>query len=180
MKSSLAQLFLTDDVLQEAYNSVTRGNQKDGEDEAAFATRLSKSSRLCRHVFRKADVVNYFVCGLKPSVREMVAQHVRMMPVADRTNLAAVKQAAVAVGKSQRAMGVSKVDKPGVKSSSSGKLAVRPQRAGKVMMMTPPAYEWDQHEERLPTWVRFSSPGKRCPKTRVPRRKLRKEYIRRC
>lgn len=101
---ALLKRFLTDDVLQGSYNAVTRAEQREGEDEERFEVRLSTSSRFYSHVFRKADVVNYYLCGLKPSVCELVAQHVRMMSPADRENLAAVKQAAVSIGKSQRAL----------------------------------------------------------------------------
>lgn len=143
---ALLKRFLTDDVLQEAYNSVTRAGQREGEDEAKFAVRLSSSSRLCRHVFRKADVVNYYLCGLKPSVRELVAQHVRMMSPADRVNLAAVKQAAVAIGKSQRALREEVKPIGATKAEAGPKSARLPGGGGKLMML--PWQEDDEEEDR--------------------------------
>lgn len=94
---SLIRRFFTEDVLQDAYNYSTRSQKEEGEDEAKFALRLSKASRRFRHVFWKGDVLNYSICGLKPAVRELVAHHVRMMPVTDRKNLNSVNQAAIAV-----------------------------------------------------------------------------------
>lgn len=76
-----------------------RGLQIEGEDDISFSVRLLKSSRLCGHIFRRADIVSYYVCGLKPSAREMVAKQVRILHVLDRTNLAAVNLAPVAIGK---------------------------------------------------------------------------------
>lgn len=55
-------------------------------------------------MFRKADVVSYYICGLKPSAWEPVAQHVLLDPVEDLLNLDDVKQAAVAIGNYQRAL----------------------------------------------------------------------------
>lgn len=92
---TLLKRFLTDGVLHAAYNAVTRCAEKEGEDEANFATRLAKSRTRYRHVLRKADVVNYFVCGMKPSVREVVSQHGLLLPMEERTNIVSVKQVAV-------------------------------------------------------------------------------------
>lgn len=61
-------------------------------------------------MFSKADVVNYYICRLKTSVRELFSQHVRFMPAADRVNLAVFKQSAVDFGKYQRAL--SSLEKP--------------------------------------------------------------------
>lgn len=99
---TLLRQFLTDDVLQESYDGVTRVKQSPDEDEAAFKIRLYKCSRRCRHVILKEDIVNFYVSGLKYSVRVLVSQHVRWMPMAYRTNLAAFKQAALYIGRTQR------------------------------------------------------------------------------
>lgn len=66
--NALIKRFLTDDFLEDAYNSVTRATQEEEEDEATFAISISTNSCLFRLVFLKADVVNYYICGLKPSV----------------------------------------------------------------------------------------------------------------
>lgn len=55
-------------------------------------------------MFRKADVVNYHICGLKLSVRELMVQHVRLIPSADLVKLDAVNQAAVGIGNSESAL----------------------------------------------------------------------------
>lgn len=50
------------------------------------------------------EVVNYYICGLKAPVQELVAQKVRLIQDTDEVNLDAVKQAAVDIGKFQRAL----------------------------------------------------------------------------
>lgn len=48
--------------------------------------------------------MNYYICGFKSSVRDLFAQHVRPMAVAEQTNRASGKEAGGAIGPSQRAM----------------------------------------------------------------------------
>lgn len=107
---ALLKRFFTDDVFQGAYNSVTRATQSEGEDEVNFFTRMSTSSLQCLHVFLKANFFNYYVCWLNPSVRELVAQQMRLMTSADLVNMASVNQAAVAIGNSQ--ISLSTVEEP--------------------------------------------------------------------
>lgn len=76
---SLLRRLLTDDILQVAYNNVTRAQQRPDEYEAAFVVHLRNGIRRCQQVFRKSDVINFYVPGLKTSVRLLVEQHVRMM-----------------------------------------------------------------------------------------------------
>lgn len=94
---ALFKRFLTNEVLQGEYNAVTRATKNEGEDEKKFSTRMFTSKIQRKHVFRKEDAVNYYILYLKPSVREMVAQNLRLMPAADRLNLSAVKKAVVAI-----------------------------------------------------------------------------------
>lgn len=101
---ALMRRLITNGFLQKAYKAVTRDSQKEGKNEARFALRLRTSLRLCRHVFRKLDVVNSYIFRFKKSVREIVEYHVRMMKMAERINLEAIRQAAVAIEKSQRAL----------------------------------------------------------------------------
>lgn len=98
---ALLKRFLTEDILQETINVVTRSIQKEGEDEEELEKMVSTGSRQCGHVFSKADVVNYYIWGMNPFFQEFVAQKVRLIPVSDLVNLAALKQASVAIGKSQ-------------------------------------------------------------------------------
>lgn len=76
-------MFFSDDVLQPTYNEVTLGFQREGSDEGSFYSHLLKISRTIGIVFRKSDVVIYYVCGLKTSVRDIVAQKERIMPIKD-------------------------------------------------------------------------------------------------
>lgn len=132
--NALIRRFLTDDVLRSAYDAVARAEQMDEEDEAQFADRVSKASRLCRHVFGRHELVNYYVQGLNTAVREVVAQQVRQMGTEDQASLSAVRQVASAVGRSQRALmsGQSNEDR----SPMDDKSKVR--RAKKTVLLTPP------------------------------------------
>lgn len=76
---ALLRRFPSDVVLRKAHDAVSRAGQRNGEDEAEFAERISKAARLCRHVFRKEELINYYVQGFRTAVREMVSQHVRQM-----------------------------------------------------------------------------------------------------
>lgn len=102
----LLRRFLTDYMLQNAHNQVTRAQQWVEEGEASFSGKFSRDSKFCRHVFRKADFFNYnyYVSGLKPSVGEMVSQNIRLVPATDRRNFASVTQAYVEIGCSHISM----------------------------------------------------------------------------
>lgn len=108
---------------------------------------MSTNSRLYLHVFHKADAVNYYNFVLKHLVRELVAQHVRIMSESDKVNFTAVKQAAIAIGKSQRALNKSEKKKEGSNRVHSQKGTRRPVQSGKVMMVTPPWYIKGRGEE---------------------------------
>ena len=69
--------YLTDDVLQTAYEQVTDARQKANEDENAFADRVAKAARDCCNVFRDRELVNYFIRGLLPATRDAVTERVR-------------------------------------------------------------------------------------------------------
>lgn len=99
----LIKRFLTDDVLQESYDGVTRAVQREGEDEINFAQRIMDAARLCRHVFSPAELVNHYVRGLTEATRERVQEQVRRMSFADRSKLVTVCQLAAAKGRAQRA-----------------------------------------------------------------------------
>lgn len=70
---ALSLHFLSDIVLQAAQNEVKRAQGGRSEDETTYPASISKDSRLCRHVFRKNNIVNFYVSRLPPSVSEVVA-----------------------------------------------------------------------------------------------------------
>lgn len=82
-------------------------------------------------MFHKADVVNYYICALNPSVRELVAQHVRIMSLSHKVNLEVVKKAAMAIGKSQRALSTREMKKESNNRGDSQKITRRPVKSGK-------------------------------------------------
>lgn len=101
---ALLRRFLTDDYLQTGYKAVTQAEPELSEDQSQVCGLLSKASSLCRHVFRQANVVNYFVCRFTPAVQELVAQHVRMFPQVNGTNLNALNQTSIVFERSHRAL----------------------------------------------------------------------------
>lgn len=48
--------------------------------------------------------MNFYISGLKPTVGEMVAHHVWLVPITDSVNQASVKEATVEIGRSKRAL----------------------------------------------------------------------------
>lgn len=95
---------------------------------------MSTSSLKFLHVLLKADVVLYYIFGLKRYFRELVAQHVLLMPSADLVNLAAVKKSAVAIGNSQRVL--STLEEPS-KTNGGPKEKKNSRNSGKVMIAAP-------------------------------------------
>lgn len=71
-------------------------------DEPPLEARLPKNSDLCRPFLRKANVVNFYVSELLPTIGKFVDLKVRLMHFSDCTNLESFKQAAVEVEKLQR------------------------------------------------------------------------------
>lgn len=120
---ALLRRYFTYDVLRQAQDSVTITEQSECEDKTKFPERVSKAARLCRHVFSKEGLVNHYVQGLRPDVHKLVAQQVRRMMLDESVSLSDVRQAAAAIGISQRALFKEgeKVTKSGGKPSIDGK-----------------------------------------------------------
>lgn len=96
--------FLTEVVLQPAQDAAARAMKNPGEDEVTFADILSKAARLCRGVFPKSDFVNYYVRGLKLALWYQLTYHLQLMPRSECTVLEYVIYAAVAAGRTKRAV----------------------------------------------------------------------------
>ena len=73
---AIMQRYLTEDVLQEAYDSVTRARQGTDEDEDVFAVRMEASARNCSGVCGEHDLVSYYVQGLPETIRHTVREKV--------------------------------------------------------------------------------------------------------
>ena len=82
--------FLTDGVLQEAYEAITTISQKSTEDEQTFADRLMTAVRCCCGIFDDREVVRCYARGLLPQIRERVLEGIRRLPMHDQSDLTAV------------------------------------------------------------------------------------------
>ena len=100
---AMIQRYLTDDVFQEAYDSVTRARQGADEDEDAFAVRMEASARDCSGVFGQHNLVSYYVQGLPETIRHTVREKVSSLEHSGQGNLLRVRRIALAEGKTHRA-----------------------------------------------------------------------------
>lgn len=91
MVDALLRRLLTDEVLKRAQDAVSGAEQSDREIESKFVERVSKAARLCCHVSSKGELVNYYVQGLRPAIREILAQQVRWMPKGEISSFSAVR-----------------------------------------------------------------------------------------
>ena len=67
----LIKRYLTDDVLQSAYEQVTDARQKANEEENTFADRIAKAARDCSDVFRDRELVtiSYADCSQRQGMQ---------------------------------------------------------------------------------------------------------------
>ena len=69
---SFIKRYLTDDILQAAYENITDAKKKQDEDENVFADRLISAARESCNVLEDRELVNYYIRGLLPSTRDAV------------------------------------------------------------------------------------------------------------
>ena len=100
---AMIQRYLTEDVLQEAYDSVTRARQGADEDDDAFAVRMEASARDCSGVFFQHDLVSYYVQGLHETIHHTVREKVSSLEQSEQGNLLRVRRIALAEGKTHLA-----------------------------------------------------------------------------
>lgn len=134
---ALLPRLLSDDVLREPPDAVSRSEQREEKDLGGFAEPISKAARQFRHIFSKDELVNFYLQGFRTSIREMVGHQVCDMTQEDRQSLSAVRQLACAVGRSRRAL-ISKgrqMLRPPTDANE------RPKRAFKPVMMMPQALD---------------------------------------
>ena len=99
----LIETYLTDEVLQSAYEQVTDARQKANEDENTFANRIKKPERDCCNVFRDRKLVKYFIRGLLPATRDAVNERVQTLKPTERGDLTVARRIATAEGSTYRA-----------------------------------------------------------------------------
>lgn len=102
MINALITRILKDGVLRQAHHSVARASKEGNEEEASYSDPVSKASRMFRGAFKRAEVVNHFVQGLKPSVLEAITLACRQMSYSDKLSIAVVREVSVSQGRSQR------------------------------------------------------------------------------
>ena len=100
---AMIQRYLTDDVFQEAYDSVTRARQAADEDEDAFAVRMEASTRDCSGVFGQYDLVSYYGQGLPETIRHTVREKISSLEHSQQGKLLRVRRIGLAEGKTHRA-----------------------------------------------------------------------------
>ena len=101
--NTLLERYLTDEILGDAYTKVTTAIQTDNEDESAFLSRIETYADECCGVFDDYLLVNYFLRGLRPTIRPVVSQRLYDLPTERRTNLNVVRRLAQAEGDAYRA-----------------------------------------------------------------------------
>lgn len=95
---------MTNDVLQSAYDEVSRAEQHDGEDELLYAQRIPDTSRVCRHEFQPTELVNAYVRGINEAMREKIQEQVRRLAQMERVSMITVPQLTTAEGRSECAL----------------------------------------------------------------------------
>ena len=95
--------YLTDDVLTEAMEKVTRIAQKPGENESDYSNRLVNAAQECSNVFTERELVNHFISGLRPTTRSMISERLMTLPAQQRSDLTVVRRMALAEGNTYRA-----------------------------------------------------------------------------
>ena len=88
----LISTYLTDDVLQDALDQVTRASQRPGEDVESYAQRLSTATQTCAGAFSSAEMKNHFIRGLNESIKTRVQSTLRSMPLKERMDYQNVRQ----------------------------------------------------------------------------------------
>ena len=95
--------YLTDDVLTDAMEKVTRIAQKPGENETDYSNRLSAAAQECSNVFTERELVNHFVSGLRPTTRAAISEKLMTLNHTQRSDLTVVRRMALAEGNTYRA-----------------------------------------------------------------------------
>lgn len=104
MINTLIKRYITDEVLGDALNAVTTISQLPHETENVYADRLETHAYLCTAVFTDQALVNYFIRGLSPTMRDAVAEAAQRLPYHQRTDFSVIRRVAMAEGNTYRAL----------------------------------------------------------------------------
>ena len=100
----LVRKYVSDEVLQKAYDAVARGRQNDREDEEDFYQRLNAAWGKCRFAFETSEFANFFLRGCKEAVREQVNVQLANLTVEQRGDPEEIRKLAVSAGRIQRSL----------------------------------------------------------------------------
>ena len=95
--------YLTDDVLNEAYDAVATALKHPHETESTFADRLETAAFWCTAVFSEQPLGLYFVRGLAPATRAAVSENFQRLPSSRKTYLPTIRRIATAERTTYRA-----------------------------------------------------------------------------
>ena len=95
----LLRTYATNSAIREAILALRDTKPRDGETETAFDARLNKAFHRCGNVHSREDRIAYFIDGLLPSIKDLVARHREAKP---RTNYLEVVTYAKAEGEAYR------------------------------------------------------------------------------
>ena len=122
----LIDTFITDDILQEAYDEATRARQQDDEAVDRYFLRVSDLTGRCHGVFSQAEIANLVLVGMKSSIRQRIQHAVDSMSPHERSSLPKIRKLAMREDKAQK-------DQAREHSASAAK---SPKKAGRKAVQT--------------------------------------------
>ena len=98
----LLSTFITDELLQSAYNEVVQARQRPKEHISAFILRLQDLAKKCHGVFAQAEMANMVLLGMKTSIRLRIQHAVNNLTPLEKISLPKIRQLAVQEDNAQR------------------------------------------------------------------------------
>ena len=133
--------YLTDDVLQAAYEQIPDYRQKSNEDEKELADRIEKAARECCNVFRNRELANYFIRGLLPATSDAVTERIRRLTPDEEEDLKVARRIAVAERNTFRAR---------IKVTTTATSAGTRSRSNRLFMGEPEASPYPSRDLNMP------------------------------
>ena len=93
--NNLLTMFITDEILQQAYQEVTQAQQRSKERVGDYILRRQDISRRCHRVFPQAELANLALRGMKPAIRSRIQHAVNSLPYREKTSLPKIRQLAM-------------------------------------------------------------------------------------
>ena len=146
----LIRKYVSDEVLQKAYDAVARGRQNDREDEEDFYQRLNLAWGNCRFAFDAGEFANFFLRGCKESVREQVNVQITNLTVEQRADPEEIRKLAVSAGRIQRSL---VKQATGTTRASSSRVPPRPAKGQGTFHISHDQYGRDVSPPTTPSLV---------------------------